>query len=150
MDPENPVVKLCLEGMKMEAVGNSEAARRLFEQAWSEATDDYQACIAAHYLARQQESDDETFHWNQEALRRAEAANDERVESFYPSLYLNMWKSHEEAGDLEEARRYYELAAERLGEVPEGEYGDVVREGVARALKRIGRGISSIAECNWV
>lgn len=99
MDPENPIVRLCVEGMRMEAEGNSEVARSHYQRAWDTAADDYEACIAAHYLARQQENDHEALHWNQEAIRRAEAADDERMESFYPSLYLNMGKSYEEAGE---------------------------------------------------
>ncbi|RGC68468.1 hypothetical protein C5N14_13190 [Micromonospora sp. MW-13] len=34
-------------------------------------TDDYDACVAAHYLARQQDDPEEILRWNQEALRHA-------------------------------------------------------------------------------
>lgn len=139
MDPENPIVRLCVEGMRMEAEGNSEVARSHYQRAWDTAADDYEACIAAHYLARQQENDHEALHWNQEAIRRAEAADDERMESFYPSLYLNMGKSYEEAGDIDEARRHYELAAERIRDVPAGQYRDVLLGGVENALRRVGQ-----------
>lgn len=136
MDVNNPVVKLCAEGMRAEGEGRLEDARALFEQAWEASADDYDACVAAHYVARHQPTPEETLRWNQESLRRAEGVGDERVQGFYPSLYLNMGHSYEVLGDLAEARRYYDLASERLGEIPDGRYGDVVRGGVAEARKR--------------
>jgi tetratricopeptide (TPR) repeat protein len=137
MDPENHVVKLCYQGMQMEAEYENSEARALFERAWHAAADDYEACIAAHYLARQQETDVEALQWNQESLKRAEAVKDDRVKTFYPSLYLNMGKSLEETGEFAESLKYYKLAAAVLATLPPGHYGDVVRDAVARALERI-------------
>ena len=90
MDENNPVVKLCAQGMQAEGDGRPEDARELYGQAWVESRDGFEAAAAAHYLARQQPSAEETFRWNDEALKRADAAGaagDERVEVFYPSLY---------------------------------------------------------------
>lgn len=112
MDLNNPVVKLCAEGTRAEFAGRTDDARNLFMQAWEASKDDYDACVAAHYVARYQTSPQDTLHWNQEALARADAVGDDRVRSFYPSLYLNMGHSHEVLGNQAEARRYYELAAE--------------------------------------
>ncbi|MBN1658257.1 MAG: hypothetical protein JXA93_07650 [Anaerolineae bacterium] len=112
MDVENPVIRLCLAGSRAEFEGKITEAHRLYLQAWDIAGDDYEACIAAHYVARHQTSGEEILHWNQEALARAQAVSDERVESFYPSLYLNMGRSYELLGNQEEAQRYYALAAE--------------------------------------
>jgi hypothetical protein len=70
------------------------------------------ACIAAHYVARYQANPEDTLRWHQEALHRAQAVGDERVHSFYPSLYVNMRHAHEPLGNQAEARRYYALAAE--------------------------------------
>ena len=50
IDPINPVVLLCAAGMERE--GEPEEARRLFQQAWDARRNDYEAAIAAHYLAR--------------------------------------------------------------------------------------------------
>src|SRR5690349_3606961 len=99
MDPNNPVVKLCVEGMQAETAGRGEDARRLFAQAWEASQDDFEACIAAHYVARHQESLEETLRWNQEALRCADAVGDDRICDFYPSLYLNLGRSYEVLGD---------------------------------------------------
>ena len=136
MDPNNPIVKLCAEGMQAESEGENEAALRLFTQAWEASRDDYEACIAAHYLARQQTTPQDVLRWNREALLRAEAVGDERVEGFYPSLYLNMGYSYEMLGSREEAIRYYQLAAASVANLPDGAYGDLVRGGVAEGLKR--------------
>jgi tetratricopeptide (TPR) repeat protein len=112
MDLENPVVKLCLEGAEAEFQGRVEDARALYRRAWDAARDDYEACVAAHYVARRQESAEVAHRWNEEALRRAEAAGDERVRAFFPSLYVNLGHSHERLGHLAEAAHCYELAAE--------------------------------------
>jgi tetratricopeptide (TPR) repeat protein len=136
MDPNNPVVRLCMEGMEAEAKGKFEVARELFEQAWSVCQDDYDACMAAHFLARHQDSPQAVFEWDQEALNRANAVGDDRVQSFYSSLHLNLGHSYEALGALAEARRHYQMSADRLDDVPEGPYKEMMRNGIARGLKR--------------
>jgi tetratricopeptide (TPR) repeat protein len=111
MDIDNPVVKLCIEGTQAEYEKRDADARALYEQAWRAARDDYEACIAAHYMARHQERPEDALYWNQEALDRANAIADERVQEFYPSLFLNMGHSYEMLGNQVEAQRYYRLAA---------------------------------------
>ena len=137
MDPDNPVVKRCAEGMQAEFDGRLDDSRNLFMQAWQAAQDDFEACIAAHYLARRQTDFADNLHWNRVALARADAVADERVREFYPSLYLNLGHSFEINGDPGEAQRYYALAAARVDELPPGPYSDVVRRGVAAALQRV-------------
>jgi len=136
MDTNNPVVRLCMEGMEAEAKGRFGDARKLFEQAWSACQDDYDACQAAHFLARHQDSPRAALEWNQEALNRANSVGDDRVQSFYSSLYLNLGHSYETLGDWVEARRHYQMAADRLDDVPEGPYKDMTRNGIARGIKR--------------
>ena len=136
MDPNNPVIKLCVEGMQAEAEGRNEDAHNLFMQAWEASTDDYEACVAAHYVARHQSLED-ALHWNQVALMRAEAVGDERVQGFYPSLYLNLGHSYEVLGNLAEAKRHYELAAERVGDLAADPYGKTVRKGIEAGLRRL-------------
>jgi hypothetical protein len=62
---------------------------------------------------------------------------DERVHGFYPSLYLNLGKAHEDLGHKDEARKFYELASTKMAELPQGRYADVVSDGVQRALQRV-------------
>jgi hypothetical protein len=133
VDPDNPVVKLCVRGMQAECEGRNDLARRLFEQAWTERAGDYDACVAAHYLARHQDSPRDTLRWNQTALHHADAVGGDRVAGFYPSLYLNLGHAHEQLGDRDRAASYYQLAAERAGQLPEDSYADMVRDAIARA-----------------
>ena len=111
MDISNPVIRLCMDGTRAELEHRLEDARVLYQQAWDARTDDYEACIAAHYVARFQDSVEETLRWNQIALEHAGAVKDERVKDFYPSLYLSLGRSYELTGNPREAQRYYDLAA---------------------------------------
>ncbi|WP_432146838.1 hypothetical protein [Streptomyces sp. bgisy084] len=135
MDPELPVVRLCVAGMQAEAEGRADAARALFQQAWDSTTDDYEACIAAHYLARHQNSPEETLRWNQECLDRADRVADERVAGFYASLYLNMGHAYRQLGRTALAYTYFQRAAERVAQAPDGEYGDWNRFAIAAGLR---------------
>jgi hypothetical protein len=111
IDPDNPVVKLCLAGTRAELEGKPGDAQTLYQQAWDTAQDDYEACIAAHYLARFQQTPTARLHWNHEALRRADAVADPRIEPFYPSLYLSMGYACAQVDDQSSAQQYYALAA---------------------------------------
>ena len=138
MDPNNPVVKLCAAGMAAEGEGRRADAKVLFEQAWAARTDDFEACIAAHYVARHQETLDAELAWNREALTRADAVADARVRDFYPSLYLNLAHSLEQLGHIATAHEHYSLAAARLADLPASPYTNLVRTGVTAGLKRTG------------
>jgi hypothetical protein len=111
MDISNPVIQLCTAGARAEFEHRIEDAPILYQQAWEAHTDDYDACIAAHYVARFQDSAEESLRWNQIALEHADAVNDDRVKDFYPSLYLSLGRSYELMGNQGEAQRYYDLAA---------------------------------------
>jgi hypothetical protein len=112
MDLDNPVIQLCMAGTRAEFKQRLAEARVLYQRAWEARTDDYDACIAAHYVARFQDSAEESLRWNQIALEHANAMNDERVKDFFPSLYLSLGRSYELAGKPTEAQHYYGLAAE--------------------------------------
>ena len=112
MDLDNPVIQLCMEGTRAEFEHRCEDARILYEQAWAARKDDYDACIAAHYVARFQDSAEDSLQWNHLALKHANSVNNQRVKDFYPSLYLNLGRSYELAGNQNEAQKYYHLAAE--------------------------------------
>lgn len=119
MDTNNIVIQLCMEGTRAEFEHRLEDARAFYQQAWDARTDAYEACIAAHYVARFQDSPKETLHWNQVALDHANALKDDGVQEFYPSLYLNMGQSYEALGDKANAEKYYALAA-KLGVIHQG------------------------------
>jgi len=137
-DPENKVIKLCAEGMQAEAVGNVDFAHSLFQQAWEIAENDFEAFTAAHYLARNQKDPNDVLSWNLEALTRAVRINDESVQAYFPSLYLNIGKSYEGLNNLKAAENYYQQAAETSDFLPPGPYGDMIRTGIANGLNRAG------------
>ena len=123
MDLSNPVIRLCLASTQAEFEKRIEDARALASLAFEAVRDDYEACVAAHYVARYEEDPQSVLEWNEKALRHAEMVGDESVREFYPSLYVNLGHAHELVGNLAEARRYYDLAA-KLGLVHQtGENG---------------------------
>jgi tetratricopeptide (TPR) repeat protein len=134
MDPENPIIRLCTQGMLAETEGRQAEARELFRTAWESAGDDYERCVAAHYLARHQPDAAQTLEWNQECLRLADAVGDARVAEFYPSLHLNLARSLTDLGRTDEAAEQFRLASARLDDVPDGEYADSLRAAVAQGL----------------
>lgn len=138
MDANNPVVRLCAEGMDLERAGRRDEAALVFTQAWEQSSDDYERCIAAHYVARAQTTPADNLRWNLESLEYADAIQDGRVHGFYPSLYLNIGWAYEDLGNRDEARKYYQLAETRLESLPEGAYRETVRDGIERGLQRIG------------
>jgi hypothetical protein len=137
MDPDNHVVRLCAEGMRAESEARPAAAQALFEQAWADHTNDFEACIAAHYLARHQATDQDALRWNEEALAYAHRTDAALVTGFYASLHLNLGHSLEKLGDLDSARRWYESARGLLASVPEGPYKEVVARGIASGFARL-------------
>jgi hypothetical protein len=122
--------------MELEGKGRLCEASQVFLNAWNESADDFERCITAHYVARHQKNSLDTLLWNQRSLDHANAVVDDRPHKFYPSLYLDIGKAHEDLGNHEESRRFYEMAANFLVFLPEGRYGEVVREAVGRALRR--------------
>ena len=136
MDLGDPVLRLCQDGMRAEAEGRPADARTLFEQAWARRTDDYGACVAAHYLARQQDDPGETLRWNQEALRHADAVGGDRVAAFYPSLHVGVAMAHERLGDTAAAHAAFAQAAEHADALPTDAYGEHLRAAITEGLRR--------------
>ena len=109
-NPNNNVIKLCIEAMGMEEKGKPEEASRLFLQAWNEATNDFEKFIASYYLARQQKNTSDKLKWLETALQFALKVNDDSVKGAFPSLYSNIAKCYEDLSDPGKAKKNYELA----------------------------------------
>jgi len=137
MDAGNRVVRLCAEGMELEQKGRVEEAAQFYRTAWDQSSDDFEKCVAAHYVARHQKSPADNLRWNLLAVEHADLVDDGSVLGFYPSLYLNIGWAQEDLGNREEARKYYELAETRLETLPEGSYRETVRDGIERGLQRV-------------
>ncbi len=134
-DLSNPVVALCVAGIQVE--GNKPEALALYEQAWAARTDDFDASIAAHYLARLQETADQTLRWNEVALEHADRLADPRIGALLPSLCLNLAESYRLAGRIDDARRVAARGRAVVDALPDGGYADMVRGGMDRLQQRI-------------
>lgn len=138
-DPQNIVVKLCTEGMNAEFAGDFTKAHEIFQRAWDNATNDFEAFTAAHYLARNQKDPADSLSWNLKALDHASAIVDDDMKMHFPSLYLNVARSYEVLGNLDEAGHYYLLAADKSTELSDSKYAAMIRAGIAEGLKRTGQ-----------
>jgi hypothetical protein len=135
IDPDNPVVALCAAGMAVE--GDADAAHELFEQAWAARRDDYDASIAAHFLARAQPTVATRLEWNAIAARHAEAAPDPRVNAFKASLYLNLGDAYLAAGEVTAAHDAAVRAMAGVADLDEDGYRTFVTRGIEGLQRRI-------------
>jgi hypothetical protein len=109
-NPNNKIVKRCLQGMDLEEKGKPEEAGSIFLQAWNEATNDFEKFIAAHYVTRHQKSVSDKLKWAEAVLQLALKMNNNYVKGIFSSLYSTIAKCYEELGDLDNAKKNYELA----------------------------------------
>ena len=137
IDPNDPVVKMCVEGINEEMAGNLSNAAKLYEKAWEQCTNELNSCIVAHYMARVQQSQEGKLSWNLKALDHANKAEAGSVGSFYPSLYLNVGKCYEDIGNNGEALKNYQLAESKCDLLAHDRLGDMTREGIQNGIARM-------------
>ena len=109
--PHNQIVKQCLQGMSLEAKGQTEAAGQLFLQAWNEAQYDFEKFISAYYLAGLQQTASDQLKWLDTTLQVALKINDDSVNSALPLLYTRIAACHADLNKPEQAQKYQDLAA---------------------------------------
>lgn len=109
-NPNNNVIKLCVQGMDMEQKGEPEEASRLFLQAWNDAINDFEKFTASYYVDRHQKNVSDKLKWLETALQSALKINNDAVKGAFPSLYLNIAKCYEDLSDHDNAKKNYELA----------------------------------------
>ena len=139
IDGDSVVARLCAAGMAID--GDAVAAGALFRQAWDARRDDYEASIAAHFLARHQPSLDDSLHWNRVAVEHAEAVTDERAKPLLASLYLNLAGSYLALGDSARATIAAEQGVTALQFLPADGYRDFVSRGLQRLRARIAHAV---------
>lgn len=122
IDPSNSVAAAIGRGVIAETAGDSEGARAAYDEAWRMASDDFERCLAAHYVPRTIDNPHEKLRWNEEALRFADAVGDERVAGFYPSLRASVGICLLALGDVPGAIRAFEAALRSIDDVPESDY----------------------------
>jgi len=116
-NPNNHVIKLCVQGMDLEGKGKPVEGSRVFVQAWNEATNDFEKFIAAYYVARHQKNDSEKLKWLETSLQFALKINNNTVNAAFPSLYSNIAKCYENLGDAGNAKKNHELATSFKGKL---------------------------------
>lgn len=136
-DPNNHIVQLCAKGMCLEGEGKQEEASKLFQQAWEEAADDDGKYVAAHYVARHQQSLAAKLQWDITALNLALNIREEGIKANYPSLYLNVAKGYEDLADPANAVNNYRLALSFTNFLADDDYGKMIRAGIINGLKRV-------------
>jgi hypothetical protein len=134
-DSSNPVVALCVAGVQVE--GMPDEARALFAQAWDSRRNDYEASIAAHFMARHQATAAETLEWNLVAVRHAEAVSDGRAAQLMASLYLNLADSYLANAQRELAEATLKRAEASMNALPFDGYRTFVEFGIRRLGERL-------------
>lgn len=129
---DNPIVRLCARGMECGA----EEALAIFHQAWDEAQNDLEKCVAAHYIAGHQKSIGDKLAWDQTSLEHALKVKDEGIRGAYPSLYLNIGKCLEDLGDPLRAHETYRLAFSYTAYLSADGYGNMIKAGIQRGIER--------------
>ncbi|MGZ3663318.1 MAG: tetratricopeptide repeat protein [Ktedonobacterales bacterium] len=117
-----------------------EAARPVYEELWESATrahDQYHCCIVAHFMAHAQVEAEAQRAWHLRALHAADAAHDERVTSFYPSLYGNLADTYLRLGDLAQAQHYIEKARATASILQDDGYGRMIHRLIARVTQAV-------------
>lgn len=137
-DPNNKVIKLCIEGIQLEGENQFEA-KLLYEKAWSLAETDLERFSAAHYLARQQESINEKLAWDETALKFALNIKDDSVKGVLASLYLNIGKCYEDLCDFKNAFLNYQNALTNTFFLNDDGYGKMIKSGVLSGIERVGK-----------
>jgi tetratricopeptide (TPR) repeat protein len=136
-NPTNPIVQLCAEGMNLEGEGKRAEAAETFVRAWEMATSHYEQFIAAHYVARHQDSVAAKLQWDLKALEAAQKVRNDEVTGAYPSLYLNIAKCYEDLGEHETARQIYQAALSFTASLSDDGYGKMIKSGILAGLDRI-------------
>lgn len=110
LNPANPIVQLCLQGMAMEEKNEAASAEQIFLHAWGEASSDFEKFLAAYYVARVQVEVANRLKWYETALQHALAANSDSAGSALPSLHDNISRCYAEIGDTENAEKHIATA----------------------------------------
>jgi rifampin ADP-ribosylating transferase len=109
-NPNNPIIQLCVRGMVMEEKHELNEASRLFNQAWDEATNDFEKYIAAYFIARIKSNVSDKLSWFEKSLDFALQIENDTVSTAIPSLYVNIAKCYEKLEDPINATKNNELA----------------------------------------
>lgn len=132
--------------------GERSAARRALTDLWDEIGadgDPFHRCTLAHYLADLQESAEAELVWDERALAAAADCTDDRVQrydsglqvrAFLPSLHLNLADVHRRLSNAALAREHLGLARDLARDLPDDEYGQLIRAGIGNVTQALAAG----------
>lgn len=156
MDASAPGMDEILRAVGMVHAGDREPARaellRLWHQ-WRDRDAPLQRCTIAHFAADIEEDAAAELEWDLRALEAAtgfrddedHAALDPALESFLPSLHLNVGDAWRRLGDRDRALRHAGHGLQRAGLLGEDGYGGTVRAGLERLRARSAGGANDMA-----
>lgn len=110
--PTNPIVKLCMLGMKHEAEGNMEVARSTLLTAIDQSTNEFERFIAKFQYSLTLISPEDQLKYLKEALAHAQKVDDENVWRAYPTMYEKIAEIYNQIDDRENYHIYLERASQ--------------------------------------
>lgn len=108
--PNNPVVKLSLQGLALEANGQLQLATESFREAWEAASTDHERFIASYHLARVQATVADRLRWLETALQHAAKSDPCAVQSAMPLIHAEIARCHDDLHQPESAQGHRALA----------------------------------------
>lgn len=104
-----------------------------------------QRCTLAHFLADTEDDVEEELRWDKLALQAATGHDDDRdrdpvdesFAGFLPSLHLNVGDAYRRMGCSDLAAAHAANGMARIGSLPQGGYGNVIRTGLTKLLMRL-------------
>jgi hypothetical protein len=121
--------------------GDRAGARAALTALWDRAEDPLKRCSIAHFLADLQDAVADELAWDQRALAAAGDLDDpSQLRSFLPTLHLNLADAHRRSGHTTEARHHLGLAAEHLDQLPDDDYGRMIRGGMTKVRQALDAG----------
>jgi hypothetical protein len=142
MTAPDPTMADLAAAVDLGRAGERDAARRRLIAMWDDLGADGDAlhrCSVAHFLADLQDDVREELLWDERALSAAQDLTDGRaqeqhavlfVRGLQPSLQLSLADDHRRLGDPVRAREHVALAEAALDELPDDDYGRLIRSGV--------------------
>ncbi|WP_350275305.1 hypothetical protein [Kribbella sp. HUAS MG21] len=122
--------------------GDRAGARTQLTALWDSIDDRATRCVIAHFLADVQDETEDELAWD---LRAMELVSDDQ---WLPSLHLSLADDYRRLHQPERAAEHLEAARPHLANLPEGEYGDVIRSGFEHVADALAAGSVQRLESN--
>lgn len=109
-DPNNMIIKLCMQGMHMDENGKREEAEKLFLQAWSQSACDFEWFTTAYCVALHQKNTSDKLEWLELALEHAMKINSQTINPAIATTYSKLAQCYKVLGDSDNNEKSLVLA----------------------------------------